>query len=258
MAHYNLYHYDPNIPLAILALVIFSLFAVIVSYQAYRYKSWYMYGVAGGAAGEAVGFAIRLWSGQPKNTGNIGAFAASTLFLLLPPIVIALGSYLAVAKIIACSNHRTKYIQPALVEKVFVSVDVIGFLVQASGGGMMAIQSLSDVGSNIALIGLSFAMLSLVVFTIITYYVQHSPNFTFQTSKDTSQKPSHWRILYWPIWVNIAALLIRSIYRIAEFAQGYNGYLISHEVYSYVFDPLMIFIAILASIILPPRRHLQQ
>ncbi|KAK9762679.1 hypothetical protein K7432_011359 [Basidiobolus ranarum] len=255
--HYNLYRYDPNIPLAIVALVIFAILTVIVSYQSYRYKTRYMYGVASGAAGEAIGFAIRIWSGQPANDGIIASFAASTVFLLLPPIVIALGSYLAVANIILRSNYRTKFIQPAVIEKAFLSIDIICFGVQAMGGGMMAIQSVASIGSNIALVGLSLALASLITFSIMTFYVQRTPEFTFRLLRDDQKGATDWRILYWPIWINIAALLIRSVYRIAEFAQGYQGYLISHEVYFYVFDSLMMLIAILAYIIIPPGRYLR-
>ncbi|ORX70381.1 RTA1 like protein [Basidiobolus meristosporus CBS 931.73] len=254
--HYNLYHYDPNIPLAVVALILFSLFAVIVSYQAFRYKTGYMYAVACGAAGkassEAVGYATRIWSAQPENTGNIGAYATSTLFLLLPPIVIALGSYIVVARIITASNFKSKYIRPSLVEKSYVSVDVICFLIQSGGGGMMAIRSMANLGSNISLAGLSLAFVSLSTFVILTWFVQHSPRF----ATDDTHSPARWRTIYWPVWINIVTLVIRSAYRLAEFAQGFEGYLITHEVYFYVFDCLMMLIAISAYILIPPGRYL--
>ncbi|KAK9722834.1 hypothetical protein K7432_002373 [Basidiobolus ranarum] len=255
--HYNLYHYDPNIPLAIFALVVFTILTIVVSFQTHRYKTRYMYGVASGAAGEAIGFAIRIWSGQPANNGIIPAYAASTVFLLLPPIVIALGSYLAVANIIYHSNYRTKFIQPVIIEKAFLSIDVICFMVQAMGGGMMAIQSMASTGSSIALIGLGLALVSLLTFSIITFYVQRTSHFTFRLLENGQKNVTGWRILYWPIWINIVALLIRSVYRVAEFAQGFQGYLISHEVYFYIFDSLMMLIAIVAYVIIPPGRYLR-
>ncbi|KAK9762681.1 hypothetical protein K7432_011361 [Basidiobolus ranarum] len=228
--HYNYYRYIPSVPLSIAAIVIFAVLGAIVFYQSYRYKTRYMYGVAAGAVGEIIGFAIRIWSGQPENDGIIGGYAASTLFLLLPPIVIALGSYLLVAKIILYSNYRTKFIQPVFIEKAFLSIDVICFAVQATGGGMMAITSIAKIGSNIGLAGLSLALASLFTFTVMTFYVQRTPGFTFQLLKDDQK---------------------------AEFSEGFQGYLISHEAYFFVFDTLMMLIAILAYIIIPPGRYLR-
>lgn len=36
--------------------------------------------------------------------------------------------------------------------------------------------------------------------------------------------------------------MIRSIFRLAEYLQGNNGYLLHHEVYLYLFDALLMFI----------------
>lgn len=39
--------------------------------------------------------------------------------------------------------------------------------------------------------------------------------------------------------VSCVLLLIRAIYRIVEYAQGFDGYLMQHEVFFFVFDSLM-------------------
>ncbi|KAL9622370.1 MAG: hypothetical protein Q9160_003212 [Pyrenula sp. 1 TL-2023] len=38
-------------------------------------------------------------------------------------------------------------------------------------------------------------------------------------------------------------ILVRSIFRTVEYVQGNNGYLISHEIYVYLFDALLMFSA---------------
>ncbi|KAJ5274036.1 RTA1 like protein [Penicillium angulare] len=40
-------------------------------------------------------------------------------------------------------------------------------------------------------------------------------------------------------------ILIRSIYRVIEYAQGNSGYVISHEVFIYVFDATMMFLVMI-------------
>jgi hypothetical protein len=37
-------------------------------------------------------------------------------------------------------------------------------------------------------------------------------------------------------------VMIRSVFRVVEYLQGFDGYLLSHEVYLYVFDALLMFI----------------
>lgn len=48
----------------------------------------------------------------------------------------------------------------------------------------------------------------------------------------------HLKILY----VTSILIMIRSIFRLAEYIQGNDGYLLRHEVYLYIFDALLMFI----------------
>lgn len=40
-------------------------------------------------------------------------------------------------------------------------------------------------------------------------------------------------------------ILVRSVIRVVEYLQGYDGYLMKHEAFIYVFDALLIFITVL-------------
>lgn len=51
--------------------------------------------------------------------------------------------------------------------------------------------------------------------------------------------PRDWRGLLYACYAVSGLILVRSIYRLIEFAQGNNGYVISHEVFLYVFDAVM-------------------
>jgi hypothetical protein len=41
-------------------------------------------------------------------------------------------------------------------------------------------------------------------------------------------------------------ILIRSVVRVVEYLQGYTGYIMTHEVYLYVFDATVMFIAVVS------------
>lgn len=55
-----------------------------------------------------------------------------------------------------------------------------------------------------------------------------------------------WKRHLYILYATSALILIRSIFRVVEYIQGNSGYLLSHEVYLYVFDAaLMFFVMIL-------------
>jgi hypothetical protein len=37
-------------------------------------------------------------------------------------------------------------------------------------------------------------------------------------------------------------VMVRSVFRVAEYLQSFDGYLLSHEVYLYIFDALLMFV----------------
>lgn len=47
------------------------------------------------------------------------------------------------------------------------------------------------------------------------------------------------------LYIVSALILVRSVFRAVEFLQGFEGYLIGHEIFIYVFDALLMFIAML-------------
>jgi hypothetical protein len=40
-------------------------------------------------------------------------------------------------------------------------------------------------------------------------------------------------------------IMVRSVFRLAEYLQGNNGYLLHHEIFLYIFDAVLIFVAVL-------------
>ena len=49
--------------------------------------------------------------------------------------------------------------------------------------------------------------------------------------------------------------MIRSIFRLAEYIQGNNGYLLHHEIYIYVFDALLMFITMVTFNVVHPQEN---
>lgn len=69
--------------------------------------------------------------------------------------------------------------------------------------------------------------------------------------------PRDWRGLLFALYTASVFILIRSIYRVVEFVQGNDGYLISHEVFLYVFDAAMMFLVMIVMNVFHPSVVLQ-
>jgi hypothetical protein len=109
------------------------------------------------------------------------------------------------------------------------------------GGGIMASGSIESVhtGEKIIIAGLVVQLLFFGFF-IITGVIFHARLVQQPTSKVYSQSLPWERQLY-ALYVASLLILVRCIFRLIEYAQGNSGYLISHEVFLYVFDAVLMF-----------------
>ena len=94
--------------------------------------------------------------------------------------------------------------------------------------------SKSDLGSNIVLIGLIIQLIFFFFFIFLTWV------FHVRTRDwEVESQEGDWRRLLKALEISSVLIFIRSMYRVIEYAQGFTGYLITHEVYLYVLDALM-------------------
>jgi hypothetical protein len=139
----------------------------------------------------------------------------------------------------AVHGERLSLIPVRWVTRIFVTGDVFSFTLQASGGGLAGAGSydLFELGEKIILGGL-FAQIIVFGFFVATsalfhFRVRRSP--TDVSTQGTVSWQRHLIVLY----VTSALILVRSIFRVVEYIQGNDGYLISHEIFLYIFDALL-------------------
>lgn len=101
-------------------------------------------------------------------------------------------------------------------------------------------------GENIIIGGLVVQVLFFGCF-IVTSLVFHQRMRLVPTSRVMAQSPP-WQKHLFVLYAASALILVRSVFRLVEYAQGNDGYLISHEVFLYVFDSVLMWVcmAILA------------
>lgn len=122
------------------------------------------------------------------------------------------------------------------ISKLFVAGDVVSFTMQAGGGGIQAGGTLElfELGEKLIIAGL------FVQITIFGFFVVTSLHFHRRIVSQPTAPASHdvipWRRHLWVLYAASAIILVRSVFRVVEYLQGNGGYLISHEIFLYLFD----------------------
>nr|CEG05004.1 unnamed protein product [Fusarium clavum] len=222
MAAAQLYHYDPSFIVALVALV------------------------------EAAGYACRALSTRTSTL----PYAIQTFALLLGPACMASSIYMMLSKIIIALDADIHSLVPVKVlPKVFIFCDLVSLAAQLTGAAYLVDATLVSQQRTAQLIivsGLSFHIYFFGFFTSVLHIV-HSRVIETPTrqSTDLTMPWKRWIIV---LYLCCGLILIRSIYRVIEYATGPLGVVQSTEIYFYVFDAGSIFIVAALLNIFHPRQ----
>ncbi|OOQ88685.1 RTA1 like protein [Penicillium brasilianum] len=257
--NYVLYHYTPSLPCAILLAVLFALTTVFHLYQRIKAHSKYFNPFIVGGIFQIIGYGAR--AGSHFYMDSTILYAIQSLLILLAPTLYAASIYMVLGRIIAfLRGENLSYIPIEWMTKVFVAGDVLSFILQAAGGGIMTSGSENTVkiGQWVIVAGLCVQLIFFGAFVITSLIfhikIMRQPTIESERSmnKGTSIWPRDWRGLLFACYSASVLILIRSVYRLIEFVQGNNGYIISHEVFLYVFDAAMMFSVMVVMNVLHP------
>ena len=90
----------------------------------------------------------------------------------------------------------------------------------------------ASTGKVLLIVGLAALVGLIFFFLATTIYVQTRPQFQLPGAPAAAT-------IFVGIYATIGLLLIRNIFRVIEFSQGFYGDIAVHEVYFYVFDSIM-------------------
>lgn len=140
------------------------------------------------------------------------------------------------------------FFTPKRVKWIFLVVDVSAFVLQLFGGGFMAMNNanLLNVGRYIIIVGLAISLLCFLFFLFLCIYIH-----TKVEQAVTGSRPK-WHLVFLAIYTNMLMLIIRSVYRLAEFAPGYHSAIALNEALFYGLDGLPILLLYLTWVPLHP------
>lgn len=238
--HDNIYGYEPSGAGAGIFLAVFLFTLAGHGYIMFRKRVWYFIPFFIGVAFEFLGFAIRLAS--RNDPGDIPLYAMQMLFVLLAPALFAASIYMILGRMLVFYRaHFASIVSVRWMTRIFVTGDVLSFLLQCGGGGLQAQGGDSaKTGSNIVIGGLVIQLIFFGMF-VVTSIIANRRLCKNHWPKDGPYR-IQWQTMLNVLYIGSILILIRSIFRVIEYAQGYGGYLMSHEVYMYIFDILLMFV----------------
>ncbi|KAM0228719.1 hypothetical protein ACHAP5_011870 [Fusarium lateritium] len=239
--HYYLWQYIPNKAAAVIFLILFLLGTAAITFRMFKTRTWFTCVFVIGGLFEIIGYGAR--AGAHDKTERMMPYVIQNTYILLAPALFAATIYMCLGRIIRQTQGESRSIVPVRwLTKIFVSGDVISFLVQGGAAGLMATGDNAKLGENMVVGGLMIQILVFGFFIITTII------FQMRMSKDPtalSQDPSNeWTKHIYMLYAVSLLIMVRSVFRVAEFAMGAEGYLLKHEWTLYIFDSTLMLLVV--------------
>lgn len=244
--------YVPTEWVCITLLSMFGISTIFHTVQAFHSRLWWLIPTAILCGFlELTGWSGRLWSSQNPFLNIPYIMQAVTLIIAPTPLVAA--NFILLGIIIRRLGPQYSRLTPRRYTIIFVSCDIISLLVQAIGGslasGTQTSISQAKLGSNIALGGTLFQLVSVAVYLscaaeFLTRYAYDRPiRSAGEATRGVMGRPLK-RMLY-AMSIMTAFIVVRTIYRVIEFVDGWNGKVNTTQWYFVEFDGIMISLAML-------------
>ncbi|KAL9586860.1 MAG: hypothetical protein Q9212_000604 [Teloschistes hypoglaucus] len=204
---------------------------------------------------ELLGYIGRIMSYH--NPFNENGFLMQICCLTIAPAFLAAGIYLTLSRIVETFGPEHSRIKPLSYPRIFIPCDILSLVLQALGGGMASAASHSnkspETGDHIMVTGLAFQVFTLLVFMILC------TDFAVRTFKRMNRMgegaldPTHkslrgsmkFRLFLVVLALSTICIFIRSVFRVVELGEGWNGALIKNQTLFIILEGVMVIIAVL-------------
>ncbi|OWZ44968.1 hypothetical protein C356_03229 [Cryptococcus neoformans c45] len=273
------YGYTPTEWVTIVFIVLFSVSGALHLVQATIFKYWIVFPtIAVGIALEIIGWAGRYWSN--RNILYNPPFLMQIITLIIAPVFFSAWDYTILGIAIQNLGRQYSMLAPKAYVALFVTCDIISLILQAVGGGWAASSDfpVPKAPTNIMVAGIIFQLVSMIIFSLLAcdfmYRAWRKKPYQRKVRKvvdepigetgsgategtegsegekfDEVERSAVVRGWWWVMaGTAICSLMIivRGVYRSVELVQGWNGYVISREVYQDCLDGIPMFIAVLS------------
>lgn len=209
-----------------------------------------------------------------ENLFSFDAFLTYLIPLTIAPAFITASIYLCLARLIYILDPTLRHsrLQPMTYTKIFVTFDIISLILQGAGGGVAATadeKKTSNLGVHIMVAGLAFQVFSLICFIALcsdfVFRLYKGKIIGNRSSQDSSLMPHDeivdyrsiktskmFKGLMGSLVVSVVLILTRSVYRLIELQEGFNGALANDEMLFFALEGPMILVSCLLLTVFHP------
>ncbi|KAF9648845.1 RTA1-domain-containing protein [Thelephora ganbajun] len=260
------YGYIPSLPATVVFTVLFFISTTIHLGQAVRYRMWYLLLTAVTAGNfEVTGWAARTYS--HFYPGKLMPYLIQTVSTINAPTPLVAAYFIILAEIIRRLGPCYSRLRPKMYAIVFLTADLVSLTVQGVGGALAAIAAGNhkdpEKGGRIMLGGIIFQMVAITVYMVL------ATEFVYRYLKDKPfQRPyndpptgnyfmdKNMKAMLLGCVFSSLAIYVRSVYRTIELIDGWQGRIITTQIYFNTMDGAMILLAMYCLNFLHPGRLL--
>lgn len=199
---------------------------VIHTAQTIQHKSWWFITFFIGLVFEIIGYCARALSAK-RDPYNLIYFVLNYFFIVTAPVFLAAGIYTILSVLIRRFGRQHSILAPKAILWFFIVSDVIATITQVAGAALIGKRE-SDhqdptTANNILLGGLAYQVFSMGIYVIV------SAAFLWRARHDL--RHDGLAGFAWAFAAATGLVYLRTIFRLAETAEGLFGSLQTHEVY---------------------------
>ncbi|KAL6716940.1 hypothetical protein ACLMJK_004852 [Lecanora helva] len=242
------YGYVPSLAAGVVFTVVFALSLFTHTFQVARSRKWWYSSLALGALGETIGWAGR--AGAHHCPYNKSLFSLQISILIISPCFFSAALYYILGQMISQYGRRYSFIGPRTYLAIFITFDLLSIIIQAVGGGLASSAGGKDPpgdttpGTHTMVAGIVIQLVSMSSFVLLLVI------FLWRARAEPISKT-----LILAVTFSSFCIMVRNYYRAVELAQGWDGYLITHEVYFAVLDGALMVMAVVVFNVFFPTRY---
>ncbi|KAI9329220.1 RTA1 like protein-domain-containing protein [Zopfochytrium polystomum] len=232
---YSAFHYEPSVAAAAAMVAVFFVAFVLHLFFTVRHKAPYMISLTVGCIVESAGFGARILAHD--SPFDAGTYAVQQTLILFPPVFYAATLYLVLKHIILAVDPSLSPLKPKLISVVFVGFDVLSFFVQGGASGIIVSAGTNlntlNIGIKVLIVGLMIQVVSFLGFLALgaAFY------FRARAAGRADPRSEQWLPIFGVEAVCGVLVFVRSVFRVIELWEGFDGTIAKIEWLMYVFDP---------------------
>ncbi|KAH7135951.1 RTA1 like protein-domain-containing protein [Dendryphion nanum] len=248
--------FEPSFAAAVALSTIFGILTVAHITLAIVHRKPFCWVMIMGVVWEFVAFVARALGSLDQQKRSY-AYMSSLLFLLAPLWINAF-IYMVAGRLIYTFHPDKKIgrVKAVSIGKYFVWLDILSFLVQATGGTMLDPGSSPDtqnIGKNIYMAGVGIQEFFILLFTVLIVLF-HRAILRLEAS-ESAPANRMWKWLTYALYASLLLITVRVIFRLVEFSAGMDpkkNPLPFEEGYALALDAMPMIIAILILAVIHP------